>query len=1674
MLKTSDAFNQAFKSPTRQVLARVSMGNIVYTNNDLFNVEYTGGSITGESFSIGSTFSNSIKITFAKVIEAVKQLDKIKLEFGIVLADGSTEFVSMGYFFVDKYNPDRNANRTIIEAFDEMPQLGGDYVSKLNYPARIKDVALEIANLSGTPINQAGFDRLSTLPINKIEGKTYRQALGMIAQFACGYAIFDRNGNLDIRMLSDPNFSISTADYFSKGLTKNETMYQLGGISCKVSSKSGDTSTDSTLQSGSTTGNQIVLENSVMTQTLLDGIYSQLKTINYYPFTLTWRGNPALEAGDWIGLSDVKANSFKMPNLSYKLTFSGGLKATSSADTSSVAQSTTPYRGALSQQVDELQGWKNASGGWTYNSVTEPVNPQEGDVWFKPNGSDTETWIYENGAWVFKTSTAGIREAKESAANAASVGQQAQQTANDAKTAGDKATVAATQASSDAATATKNANDAVTKANNSLTMANDAKTQASTANANANTALTNANTAISNVNKVSDDVKALNTLANTANSNANTALTNANKGMSDAKTALDNFNNLKIGGRNYLRNSNFTDGLNYWSNNPSNAVLENGVVKIITTTSNAFMQENIPQLSSGDVVTLSFDAKTDDSGILHTEMWGDKAHAVDIPLTKDFARYSTTFTVSDKNTLYFWNKNSSFNYIRKLKLEIGNKATDWSPSPDDVQIKIDSINNQLSTKVSQTSFDTLNGIVASQGTQITQNKSDILTKADKTYVDTLKGTVDTQGTQITQNAKDIQVKANQSSVDTLTGRVKTNESNISINANGVSSLVTKTDGTNTNLSKLNQDYTGFKQTVYTKTETDTKVSTVQQSVDQYKITVSNTYATKDLALQYKGTIGGTDSADNLADGWYSLDGWKNLVSGIVWGKLTSQGNNDISHVAQVAVIGNGDTYTRAKQGNPPTWSDWQQSANKVDIANVNQKITTQQTSIDQNANQIALKADTTTVNTLTGRVTTAEGNITTMAGQISLKANQSDVDTVTKRVTATESSLSLQDGKITALTSRTDGNSTKIGNLQTSYDGLSSTVATVQTSVSNINTSNTNLLIRKNEVKDSMVGSDGTIQNWNGSSVIGYSDRISVTGGESLYFSQYYANMSADNYFRYAFYNSTGTLITRAVNNTINFLVVVPSGASYLRVSYATANKVKVERGNSNTGFVLNPEDTATFVQYSNLSQTVSSLQSTVADKASTAQVTLLSTQVTSVVSDVSTQKSQITQLSDNINLRVMKNDVVNQINVSTESILIAGNKVQITGQTYIANAVISTAAIADAAVTNAKISSLSASKLTAGTIDANIITVKNINASNINTGTLSANYINGGTINGANVNVINLNANNITAGTLSGSNLSINLSTGAVNFQKGTIQKYDGSFLVDVTNGVIESYQSGGGFTLSNGSIELRDSSFFNQNSGLYGKISYIVGFSMSSPGQGIGIQGKVGWSLSKIGSSLGFFERSTGSGIFGSTDVNIFAEDTLTLQAGSNKSGNYAQPPQIIVGCNYRNLGNVGADIYLGANFILLNAQLGLSIAGKTDIVGKTTISGDFNVYGSKNAVHVTRDGVRATPAYETAESYLGDIGQDYTRENCEVWVDIETLFSDTVNTNISYQVFLQAYDDARFWVAEFRADKFLIKSDKAMSRFAWEIKAKRRGYEDDRLVLQEDADNNFLLKAHEEGAF
>ncbi|WP_157454982.1 phage tail spike protein [Carnobacterium maltaromaticum] len=131
---------------------------------------------------------------------------------------------------------------------------------------------------------------------------------------------------------------------------------------------------------------------------------------------------------------------------------------------------------------------------------------------------------------------------------------------------------------------------------------------------------------------------------------------------------------------------------------------------------------------------------------------------------------------------------------------------------------------------------------------------------------------------------------------------------------------------------------------------------------------------------------------------------------------------------------------------------------------------------------------------------------------------------------------------------------------------------------------------------------------------------------------------------------------------------------------------------------------------------------------------------------------------------------------------------------------------------------------------------------------------------------------------------------------------------------------------------------------------------------------------------------------------------------------------------------------------------------------------VGGKLNVFGSKNAIHVTRDGMRSTPAYELAESYLGDIGTANTGKKKVVTISIETLFKDTVNTSeYEYQVFIQSYGKGHVWVSERNEDTFVVMSSKKNLEFAWEIKAKRRGYEKDRMELQK-YDNDDIQRMYE----
>ncbi|MFB5497300.1 hypothetical protein [Enterococcus casseliflavus] len=145
---------------------------------------------------------------------------------------------------------------------------------------------------------------------------------------------------------------------------------------------------------------------------------------------------------------------------------------------------------------------------------------------------------------------------------------------------------------------------------------------------------------------------------------------------------------------------------------------------------------------------------------------------------------------------------------------------------------------------------------------------------------------------------------------------------------------------------------------------------------------------------------------------------------------------------------------------------------------------------------------------------------------------------------------------------------------------------------------------------------------------------------------------------------------------------------------------------------------------------------------------------------------SQITQLETDINLKVDKDGVIAQINVSSEGILIDGKYTWITGTTKIDNAVIKTAHIADLAVSNGKIANLAVTEGKIGNLAVttakiadlavNNAKIASLDAAKINTGYLAAARIAASSIttdklNVATLSAITANLGNVTAGTING-----------------------------------------------------------------------------------------------------------------------------------------------------------------------------------------------------------------------------------------------------------------------------------------------------------------------------------
>ena len=412
-------------------------------------------------------------------------------------------------------------------------------------------------------------------------------------------------------------------------------------------------------------------------------------------------------------------------------------------------------------------------------------------------------------------------------------------------------------------------------------------------------------------------------------------------------------------------------------------------------------------------------------------------------------------------------------------------------------------------------------------------------------------------------------------------------------------------------------------------------------------------------------------------------------------------------------------------------------------------------------------------------------------------------------------------------------------------------------------------------------------------------------------------------------------------------------------------------------------------------------------------------------------EESEITQLRNDINLRVKSGDLLSQINIAAGHTLIQSNKIYFDADSFVMSPN-STAFIPSAYITD-----INADKINTGTLHS--ISINNGNGTfrvdpdgNVYANSMHVNNgsIYQGTVLGADVySISNLTSNSLDEVNDATQNW-VKLKDGIIELHGANGDHYSSIVPVDV----ITTYAGEGGSTdvhhglgiLDSREVIIGSASLDSEHSN---RITHSRNFSVIS-------RTHLGITNSYIQAQLDP-DVEYGKG----ARFSIQKDNKVGFYVGGGDNGN-----EIII---------TGAGpIKLQGRYIYDGFDDGITHTLGSLQVDNLHVKKWLGVDNNKNAIVKTSQGTVAINAYETAEYYFGDIGEGQTDSNGVAYVGIEKLFNETVNTSIPYQVFITAYGPGNVWVEQREQDRFMVKSSQPNIKFGWEIKAKRKGYEHTRL--------------------
>ncbi len=321
----SEEFGQLVTSNGRTWKARIVVGEDVV--EDILSIEVNRGSVTGDSIEIGTAVAGYVEIIVNSTL--IFEDKEILLEEGLVLSDGTTEYIPVGKFGVTKAVS--KGERVTISATDILATKAESiYVTTLTDTA---EMVQEICAYLGISFE----GELEGLTIEPPTGLTKREALGYLAGLYGKFACVNRYGNLVFKWYED-TYLISRDDVEEPDLSQNDFTVN------KLVVNNG--STEFTAGTSSSTG--IFNSNPLMTEDLIEGAYSGLAGFKYRPGTINLiLGDPRLDPWDMISYEDYILICGKITDV-----YDGGVKTTINSPGKTESESETDYKGPTAKALE--------------------------------------------------------------------------------------------------------------------------------------------------------------------------------------------------------------------------------------------------------------------------------------------------------------------------------------------------------------------------------------------------------------------------------------------------------------------------------------------------------------------------------------------------------------------------------------------------------------------------------------------------------------------------------------------------------------------------------------------------------------------------------------------------------------------------------------------------------------------------------------------------------------------------------------------------------------------------------------------------------------------------------------------------------------------------------------------------------------------------------------------------------------------------------------------------------------------------------------------------------------------------------------------------------------------------------------------------------------------------